>query len=268
MRTPSNETVASDIVEKVPEFDEGTVTRRSGARGDGPMRKCVITGRIAPRESLLRLALGPQGSAGSDDRPAVLPDAHAKAPGRGAWIGVTRAELEEAIAKGHLKGALARGFKGPPPVIPAELPELAEQALLRALTDRLGIEYRSGNVLAGSDRIAEAARAGKVWWLGHASDAGGDGSRRLDQAWRVGEDKEGSGMAGESLPLDRAGLSVALGRDNTVHLALIDRAAAGRVSTLLARLNHYLGQDGATADDPGNAGLESGGPAAQRASEP
>ena len=116
--------------------------------------------------------------------------------------------------------------------------------------------------------LARAARAGKVWWLGHASDAGGDGSRRLDQAWRVGEDKEGSGMAGESLPLDRAGLSVALGRDNTVHLALTDRAAAGRVSTLLARLNHYLGHDGATADGPGNAGLESGGPAAQRASEP
>lgn len=264
MRTPSNETVASDIDEKVPEFDEGTVTRRSGARGDGPMRKCVITGRIAPRESLLRLAMG----AGSDGRSVVLPDAHAKAPGRGAWIGVTRGELEEAIAKGHLKGALARGFKGPPPAIPADLPELAEQALLRALTDRLGIEYRSGNLLAGSDRIAEAARAGKVCWLGHASDAGGDGSRRLDQAWRVGEDKEGSGMAGESLPLDRAGLSVALGRDNTVHLALTDRAAAGRVSTLLARLNHYLGRDGATAGGPGNAGLESGGPAAQRASEP
>lgn len=228
------------------------------------MRKCVLTGRVAPRESLLRLAMGPSPTGGI----TVLPDAHARAPGRGAWIGVSRTELEEAIAKGHLKGALARGFKGPPPAIPADLPDLAQQALVRALTDRLGIEYRAGNVLAGSDRIAEAARAGKVWWLGHASDAGADGSRRLDQAWRVGEDEEGSGMAGESLPLDRAALSVALGRDNTVHLALTDRAAAGRVSTLLARLNHYLGHDGGRASGPGDAGLDSRGPAGQRASEP
>ena len=259
MRTPNNETVTSDIDEKVPSFGEGAVTRRSGARGDGPMRKCVITGRIAPRESLLRLAMGPAPDGGA----IVLPDAHAKAPGRGAWIGVTRAELEEAIAKGHLKGALARGFKGPPPAIPADLPDLAQQALVRALTDRLGIEFRAGNVLAGSDRIAEAARAGKVWWLGHARDAGSDGCRRLDQAWRVGEDKEGTGEAGASLPLDRAALSVALGRDNTVHLALTDRAAAGRISTLLARLNHYLGHEGVNAGGPRGEG-----PAAQRASEP
>lgn len=251
MRTPNNETLASDIDEKAPEFDDGAATRRSGARGDGPMRKCVITGRIAPRESLLRLAMGPQGLSATDGT-VVLPDAHAKAPGRGAWIGVTRAELEDTIAKGHLKGALARGFKGPPPAIPTDLPERAEQALIRALTDRLGIEFRAGNVLAGSDRIAEAARTGKVCWLAHAGDAGDDGSRRLDQAWRVGEEKEGSAMGGVRLPLDRMALSVALGRDNTVHLALTDRAAAGRVSTLLARLNHYLGHGAAPAAGPGS----------------
>jgi uncharacterized protein len=264
MRTPNNETLASDIDGKAAEFDEVAVTRRSSARGDGPMRKCVITGRIAPREELLRLAMGPD----ANGRPSVLPDAHAKAPGRGAWIGVTRAELEEAIARGHLKGALARGFKGAPPAIPDDLPDLAQQALTRSLTERLGIEYRAGNVLAGSDRIAEAARMGKVWWLAHASDAGGDGSRRLDQAWRVGEEKEGSGLAGIRLPLDRMALSVALGRDNTVHLALTDRAAAGRVSTLLARLNRYLGHDGAPPSAAGNAGSDHRGPAAPQASEP
>ncbi|GGD69652.1 DUF448 domain-containing protein [Croceicoccus mobilis] len=253
MRTPSNETVSSDIDEQVPEFDEGTVTRRSGARGDGPMRKCVLTGRIAPRDTLLRLAVGP----GADGKPVVLPDALAKAPGRGAWIGVSRGELEEAIDKGHLRNALARGFKSAPPAIPADLPDLCEDALTRAFTARLGIEYRGGNVLAGSDRIAEAARMGKVRWLAHASDAGADGSRKLDQAWRVGEDKEGTGAAGDSLPLDRDALSVALGRDNVVHLALTDRAAAGRVTALLARLNRYLGHD------PGAEG-----PADQRASEP
>jgi hypothetical protein len=82
---------------------------------------------------------------------------------------------------------------------------------------------------------------GRVTWLAHAADAGPDGNRKLDQAWRVGMEAEGSGETGVTLPLDRAALSVALGRDNVVHLALTDRASAERLAPGLARLNHYLG---------------------------
>ena len=231
MRNPHNEPLTDS-------FDDGTVRSAKSA----PERRCVLTGRTEPRERLLRLAIGPEGQ--------VLPDAHAKAPGRGAWIGVSREELEESIAKGHLKGALARGFKGAPLSIPADLPDLAEAALRRAFADRLGIEWRSGNVLAGSDRIAEQARSGRVAWLAHASDAGEDGSKRLDQAWRVGSDAEGTGKTGVRLPLDRAALSVALGRENVVHLALTDRAAARRVDAQLARLARFLRPRDTGQDSP------------------
>ena len=61
----------------------------------------------------------------------------------------------------------------------------------------------------------------------HAADASEDGTRKLDQAWRVGREAEGTGERGIRLPLDRAALSVALGRDNVVHLALADRDEAG-----------------------------------------
>src|SRR5579875_2968914 len=71
---------------------------------DGPIRSCILTRDRAPRAALVRLALAPDGR--------VLPDVRAKAPGRGAWIGATRAELEEAIARRKLRGALARAFKG------------------------------------------------------------------------------------------------------------------------------------------------------------
>ena len=118
--------------------------------------------------------------------------------------------------------------------------------MLRAVTDRLGLEMRTGFLLLGSERIAEKARAGRVAWLGHAADASLDGARKLDQAWRVGEDAEGSGKMGMRLPLDRAALSVALGRDNVVHLALTDRAAAARVAAPLDRLLHFLGRAPAT----------------------
>ena len=81
MRIPHNEPLGSDA---------------SGA----PERRCILTGDHGSRDDLLRLAISPDG--------LVLPDALARAPGRGAWIGTSRADLETAITKGKLKGALAR----------------------------------------------------------------------------------------------------------------------------------------------------------------
>ena len=108
-------------------------------------------------------------------------------------------------------------------------------------------------MLLGTEKIAQGARAGAVVWLAHASDAGSDGPNKLAQAWRVGEEAEGTGLKGVILPLDRAALSVALGRDNVVHLALTDAAAAERVAVPLRRLMHFLGRahmDGEAAPKP------------------
>jgi len=201
-------------------------------------RRCVLSGRTGSRDELLRLAVSPANADGVAD---VLPDAHAKAQGRGAWIGVDKAALAEALAAGKLKAALARAFKTGGLAIPTDLPDRAEQALIRAFLDRLGLEMRAGKLILGSDRIAGEARMGKVAALYHAADASEDGSRKLDQAWRVGSDAEGTGLGGVRLPLDRAALSVALGRDNVVHLALADRASAERVAIPLRRLQCFLG---------------------------
>ena len=261
MRNPRNEPLTADIRGKA----RGSAARRGAAGTPGPdrpgaerpggsglasaravpERKCILTGQHDERSNLIRLALSPDGD--------VLPDVLARAPGRGAWIGVTGAELEVAITKGKLKGALARAFKGTPLNIPADLGARIEAALRRALTERLGIELRSGMIVLGTEKIAAAARAGVVTFLGHASDAGGDGSGKLAQAWRVGQDAEGSGRKGTILPLDRAALSVALGRDNVVHLALTDAAAAARVTGLLGRLMHFTGR--VPAGEPAAAAL-------------
>ena len=155
---------------------------------------------------------------------------------------MTRPELEEAIAKGRMKAALARAFKIGPITVPDDLPAMIEEALTRALLDRLGLESRSGTLLTGSDRIAEAARRGKVWLLLHSSDSSPDGNAKLDQAWRVGSDAEGSGQRGTVLPVDRTRLSVALGRDNAVHVALTDQRAAARIDQFLGRLLHFKGE--------------------------
>lgn len=136
---------------------------------------------LAP-DHLVRLALAPDG--------AVMPDVRAKAPGRGAWIGVPRAELEPALAKGKLKGALARVFKTGEISIAPELPAMIAEALEKQALERLG----SGQGFQSDHRLGKdrgAARRGQVSLLLHAGDAAADGCRKLDQAWRVGSEAEG-----------------------------------------------------------------------------
>src|SRR5437588_340918 len=97
MRNPQNDTGETLTLEK-----EAHV----------PERTCVLTRRKATKDELIRLALSPEGE--------VAPDVRARAPGRGAWIGVARSELDAANAKGKLKGALQRAFKRNDLRVPAD----------------------------------------------------------------------------------------------------------------------------------------------------
>ena len=196
-----------------------------------PERSCILTRRTAPREELIRLALGPDGQ--------VAPDVRARAPGRGAWIGVGRAALDDSNAKGKLQAALQRALKTGALQVPSDLGERIEAALRQQVLDRLGLEARGGTLINGAERVEQAARAGKVHLLIHAADAGEDGRRRLDQAWRVG----GGEHSGLVFPVDRTILSMALGRENVVHIAVTDAAAARRVLHAINRWQAFIDPD-------------------------
>ena len=118
------------------------------------------------------------------------------------------------------------------------------------------MEARAGNLVTGGERIEAAARAGKVSLLIHAADAGEDGSRRLDQALRVGGCAGGGEAKGVHFPEGRTILSVALGRENVVHLALTDTAAATRVHHALLRWRAF--SDPVCGPDGGNTASGSG----------
>ncbi|MEL6876774.1 MAG: DUF448 domain-containing protein [Pseudomonadota bacterium] len=263
MRTPTNERVSSDIADAGGQAGKGRSVASgsqegcaaSGHRGGGgkkknrknkrndkaaPERRCILTSDNAPQDKLLRLAISPPDAGGMCD---ILPDPSAKAPGRGAWISLDRAALEAAMANGQLKGALARGFKGEKLSYSDDLPQQIENALRQSLMDRLGLELRAGQLVMGSGRIEDQARAGSLHMLLHASDSSEDGRKKLDQAWRVGREAEGSGERGSVLPLDRAALSVALGRENVVHLALRGAGGADRMNRALSRLMAFSGAD-------------------------
>lgn len=203
-----------------------------------PERRCILSGEHEHKDGLIRLAMGPDGS--------VAPDIRARAPGRGAWIGVDRPTLEAAQTKGKLRGALLRAFKVKAVTIPDDLPARIEAALARTTMDRLGLEARAGSLMFGAEKIEQAARSGQVHALLHAADARPDGNAKLDQAWRVGEEQEGSALKGLVLSVDRPILSAAIGRENIVHIALTDKAAAARVMMLINRWHGFIGHETAT----------------------
>lgn len=252
MRNPSNE---SRAVRRARQFGtlrdaHAAADGLSTASGNGsgaaePIRKCILSGEHDARAHLVRLALSPDGD--------VLPDVRAKAPGRGAWLGANRAELDAAIAKGKLRGALARAFKGAKLTVPENLSELIATQLQRNALDRLGLESKAGSVVTGGEKLEKAARAGKLELLLHASDAGADGAGKLAQAWRVGSDREGSDLKGLTLPVSRTILSLALGRENVVHAGLTDPKAAKRVGEALDRWLHFIGPEPSSVPCVSNA---------------
>ena len=207
-----------------------------------------MSGKHGERAALIRLALGPDGH--------VAPDLQAKAPGRGAWIGVSSVELAQAQDKGKLAGALRRAFKTNDVVLLDDMAGRIEQGLRKAFLDRLGLEARAGNLILGAEKIDTAARSGQVTLLLHASDAGADGSAKRDQSWRVGNDEEGSGKGGIKLPVDRDAISAALGRQNAVHVALIDKKAAERVMHHLGRWLNFNGCSNAPLDSAADSATD------------
>ena len=224
VRTPPNDT--ADLGPSPPRPPLG--------KDHQPERRCILSGECAPKSALVRLALGPDG--------LVAPDVRARAPGRGAWIGVRRSTLEIAVGKGKLKAALNRAYKTNNVNFSPMLPAQIEAALERNALDRMGLEARAGTLLTGSEKIAKAARGGQVYMLLHACDAAVDGRAKLDQAWRVGCDEQGSGKTGLVLSATRAMLSAAMGRENIVHIAITERGAAARIGEALDRWHNFIGR--------------------------
>jgi uncharacterized protein len=206
--------------------------RQGRAKGETE-RRCILTGESAPRTGLIRLALGPDGQ--------VAADWSERLPGRGAWITADRTLFDSVAAKGRLRGALARAFKDNAFSVPDDLGDRIAAGLQQRLLARLGLEKRSGTILLGGDRVREALAKGKVFAVLHAADARPDGSDRIDGMARAVGESLGEDIPHRRVPIARDALSAALGRENVVHMALVDEGAATRVLADLDRLAGFHG---------------------------
>ena len=199
---------------------------------DEPERRCIISGEHGARGELIRLALDAEG--------AVAPDLGARAPGRGAWVSPDRALIATALSKGKLRGALVRAFKTSEINVPTDLVERIDAGLERRAFDTMGLANKAGALIWGGERIGEALTSGRAKLLLHANDAAADGLEKLRRKAR--------GVATITLPVTRERLSLALGRENVVHAAVCDSAAAARVTAAVVRWLAFSGLDDKTED--------------------
>ena len=187
----------------------------TGPRSRGTERLCVVTRAVKPEAELIRFVAGPDG---------VVPDLKRNLPGRGVWVTATKGALADAVKR----KVFARGFKHDVRVA-ADLVDLTERLLVRAVLDALAIAGKAGEVSAGFAKVEAALMRDKVTALVHASEAGADGVKKLASVlWTRPDVKEIAVIT----QFTTAQLDLALGRSNVVHAAVLAGPAS---STFLAR---------------------------------
>ncbi|MFQ5984566.1 MAG: RNA-binding protein [Alphaproteobacteria bacterium] len=134
--------------------------------GEGPRRRCFVTGREAPRRWLVRFVVGPEAR--------VVPDVTAVVPGRGLWLSPRRDVVNTACAK----GLFAKGFRAKV-AVEGDLADEVERLLARRCLAFLGFARRAGEAVAGFERVDRLLATGKRAVLLAASDGASTGRERL-----------------------------------------------------------------------------------------
>ncbi len=183
----------------------------------GPHRRCVLTREVHPKERMIRFVVGP-------DR-AVVPDLAARLPGRGIWLSARGDVLEpgraEADSHRQLVRAFARAARGSV-TVPPNLSSLLEEALVRRVTELLGLARRAGQAMAGFEKAREWLRADRARVVLQASD--GSAAERARFLSGV------SSAVTIVDPLPGAAMGRLFGRDFVVHVAI----APGKLGESLA----------------------------------
>jgi uncharacterized protein len=192
-------------------------------RAADALRRCAVTRAQRPKDALIRFVLGPDGT--------IVPDLKEKLPGRGVWITAAYDKVAEAVKRKAFGRALKTEAKAP-----AELTSQVDALLAEAALRALGMANKAGQIVFGSSKVEEALAKGRVPALLHAADAAEDGCRKLDGKARSATDGVGI-PAIRTFTADE--LSLASGRANVIHAALIQGGAARNFLAAASRVERY-----------------------------
>lgn len=175
--------------------------------GEGPERRCIVSGEVGPKAGLIRFVAGPDGQ--------VVPDVLGRLPGRGFWVTSTREALDRAAAKGLFSRAARTKV-----TTPAELADLIEGMLARRVVELISLTRKAGLAATGYEKVKDWLVNGTATVLIQASDGSERGKSKL-------RPPEKTGLFIGCLTAQEIGL--AFGREHAIHGAL----AAGDSATVL-----------------------------------
>lgn len=187
-------------------------------------RRCVLKGESQSAAGLLRIVQGPDG--------CLVPDVKGKLPGRGLWISCDRELIENALADGSFVKAVSRALKQSIKAeqIPEDFADLLERLLAKQALSRLGLENRAAHIVSGFEKVRAELRGNKrPLLLVNARDGASDGKQKLSALAAA------IGVKVVEI-FDRIELSLALGRENVVHVVLLSGGARKRLCADIDRL--------------------------------
>lgn len=195
------------------------------ARNKDKMRLCALTRTEMPVADLIRFAESPDGD--------IVPDVDGKAPGRGVWITLSAAAVDEAVKRKVFSKSLKAQVS-----VPADLAFLTRTRLEQRLAGSLGLARKAGILVTGAAKVAALLERGGAAALITASDAAADSRRKMLQSLRRGYESPEVVEHIESLSSDQLGL--ALGLENVIHAALTSGAAANSAVERARRLARFI----------------------------
>jgi predicted RNA-binding protein YlxR (DUF448 family) len=187
-----------------------------------PERRCLVTGERQAKNGLIRFVVGPGD--------VIVPDVLEKLPGRGIWVSSDRKTLARAVEK----RLFARGAKQPV-TVPDDLVDMVELMLARRVTDLIALARKSGQAVAGFEKVKSWLAEGRARVLLQASDGSERGKGKL---WTP----EGGRWFG-CLTANELGL--AFGRESVIHGALVGGGLSRLVVEEATRLKGLRETDGA-----------------------
>jgi predicted RNA-binding protein YlxR (DUF448 family) len=181
---------------RTDDLDAGTEAEEATSPA---LRRCIVTRQPLEKPAMIRFVIDPEGR--------VTPDLKERLPGRGLWVTATREALDQAVVRHAFSKAAKQSVKVAP-----DLADRVVELARREVAELLGLARKSGQLVAGFEKVDAALRAGRVRVLVAASDGAEDGRGKLARI-------AGSGVE-VCAPLTAAELAQALGREHAVHAAI------------------------------------------------
>ena len=193
--------------------------------GVARLRLCAATREALDPDELIRFVADPAGE--------IVPDLARRLPGRGVWV---KAE-KDVVARAVKANVFAKSLKRPVKAA-GDLADRVGGLIEKRVIEALALANKAGLVTTGFQQVDELVESGAAVALAQGADAAEGGRERLARKFAAVARAKGR-KAALVTSLSTEQLSLAMGRSNVVHAALIHGGAAQRFMEEAERLSRY-----------------------------